>query len=48
MSNKGWNIHNFYDNAESATMDKREQLQQLIANAKANKFDIILLRSYQD
>jgi site-specific DNA recombinase len=41
---KGWDIHKFYVDVESGTTDKREQLQQLIAEAKAKKFDVILAK----
>jgi site-specific DNA recombinase len=41
---KGLDIHAFYVDVESGTTDKREQLQQLIADAKAKKFDIILAK----
>lgn len=44
ISDKGWDIHNFYVDVESGTTDKRLELQQLIADAKAKKFDVILTK----
>ncbi|MFJ8265762.1 recombinase family protein [Peribacillus asahii] len=44
ISDKGWDIHDFYVDVESGTTDKRPQLQQLIADAKAKKFDVILAK----
>ncbi|WP_256358482.1 recombinase family protein [Bacillus sp. sid0103] len=41
---KGWDIHEFYIDVESGTTEKREQLQQLISDAKAKKFDVILAK----
>jgi site-specific DNA recombinase len=44
ISDKGWDIHDFYVDVESGTTEKRQQLQQLIADAKAKKFDVILAK----
>ncbi|MBF0709393.1 recombinase family protein [Alkalihalobacillus hwajinpoensis] len=44
VSENNWDIHQFYVDVESGTTDKREQLQQLIADAKAKKFDVILAK----
>lgn len=42
ISENSWDLHEFYIDVKSGTTDKREQLQQLISDAKANKFDVIL------
>ncbi|WP_147533007.1 recombinase family protein [Bacillus marasmi] len=40
---KGWDLFRFYINVESGTKDKkRENLRQLIEDAKQHKFDVIL------
>lgn len=44
ISEKDWDIHEFYVDIESGTTDKREQLQLLIEDAKAKKFDVILAK----
>ncbi|MBY6088210.1 recombinase family protein [Priestia flexa] len=44
ISDRGWDIHNFYVDVESGTTEKRPQLQQLIADARAKKFDVILAK----
>ncbi|MEK4735128.1 MULTISPECIES: recombinase family protein [Bacillus] len=44
ISEKGWDIHEFYVDVETGTTDKREQLQRLIADAKEKKFDVILAK----
>jgi len=44
ISDKGWDVHDFYVDVESGTTDKRQQLQQLIADAKAKKFNVILAK----
>ncbi|MFJ5622950.1 recombinase family protein [Peribacillus loiseleuriae] len=44
ISERGWDVHNFYVDVESGTTDKREKLQEIIADAKAKKFDIILAK----
>ncbi|KEQ21579.1 recombinase family protein [Paenibacillus tyrfis] len=42
VSEKGWTIHEIYVEVESGTTSKRPELQRLIADAKAKKFDIIM------
>ncbi|WP_286230564.1 recombinase family protein [Neobacillus mesonae] len=44
ISDKGWDIEHFYVDVESGTTEKRPQLQQLISDAKAKKFDVILAK----
>jgi site-specific DNA recombinase len=40
---KGWDLFRFYIDVESGTKDKkRENLRQLIEDAKQHKFDVIL------
>lgn len=43
IAEKGWDLYRFYIDVQSGTSDrKREQLKQLIADAKQHKFDVIL------
>lgn len=44
ISERGWDIHEFYEDVETGTTDKREQLQRLITDAKEKKFDVILAK----
>ncbi|QHT45569.1 recombinase family protein [Bacillus sp. SB49] len=44
LSDKGWDLEAIYVDIESGTTEKREQLQKLIADAKQNKFDVMLAK----
>lgn len=44
IQEKGWDIYDFYVDVESGTKAKRENLQRLIEDAKAKKFDVILAK----
>ncbi|WP_430788408.1 recombinase family protein [Virgibacillus flavescens] len=44
ISEKGWDVHDFYVDVESGTTDKREKLQELIDDASNRKFDIIIAK----
>lgn len=44
VSERGWTVFDFYVEIESGTTSKRPVLQQLIADAKAKKFDMILAK----
>jgi site-specific DNA recombinase len=44
VAEKGWDISRFYVDIESGTTEKRKALQNLIADAKQRKFDVILAK----
>ncbi|PAF31771.1 recombinase family protein [Paenibacillus sp. 7516] len=44
VAEKGWTIHEIYVEVESGTTSKRPVLQRMIADAKANKFDVIMAK----
>lgn len=44
VAERGWSIHKFYIEIQSGTKSKRKELQQLIADAKAKKFDMIMAK----
>ena len=44
IADKGWDLEKLYVDVETGTTDKRQQLQQLIEDAKQKKFDIILAK----
>ena len=44
ITERGWDIYDFYVDIDSGTISKRVSLQQLIADAKAKKFDVILAK----
>lgn len=44
VNENGWSISDFYVEVESGTTAKRTELQRLISDAKAKKFDIILAK----
>jgi site-specific DNA recombinase len=44
IRDKGWDVHDFYVDIESGTTEKRENLQLLIEDAKAKKFDVIIAK----
>jgi len=44
VSQKGWTVHDIYVEIESGTTSKRPELQRLIADANARKFDCILAK----
>ncbi|MGG2093985.1 recombinase family protein [Bacillus sp. S13(2024)] len=44
VSDKGWDVYEFYEDVESGTTSKRPELQRLIGDAKAKKFDVILAK----
>ncbi|MGM0836546.1 MAG: recombinase family protein [Bacillota bacterium] len=44
IADNGWDIHNFYVDIQSGTTAKRPALQELIADAKSKKFDVILAK----
>ena len=39
---KGWDIYDFYVDVDSGTISKRNELQRLIEDGKAKKYDVIL------
>ncbi len=41
---RGWSIYDFYVEIQSGTKSKRPELQRLIADAKAKKFDMIMAK----
>ncbi|MCA1022127.1 recombinase family protein [Halobacillus litoralis] len=44
VSEKGWDLEKIYVDVESGTTDKREELQNLIADVKQNKYDVMLAK----
>lgn len=44
IQEKGWELYDFYEDVQTGTKSKRENLQRLIKDAKAKKFDIILAK----
>ncbi|HZG81785.1 MAG TPA: recombinase family protein [Brevibacillus sp.] len=44
IEEKGWEVHSFYQDVDSGTTDKRQNLQRLIEDAKQRKFDVILAK----
>ncbi|MBV6715260.1 recombinase family protein [Paenibacillus chitinolyticus] len=44
LEDRGWDIFDFYVDIESGTTGKRENLQRLIQDAKARKFDVIVAK----
>lgn len=42
VSEKGWDVYDFYEETESGTKFNRKEMNRLIRDAKAKKFDIIL------
>lgn len=44
VQSKGWDIYDFYTEKESGTKFNRKEMNRLIADAKARKFDIILAK----
>ncbi|WP_268624913.1 recombinase family protein [Paenibacillus alvei] len=44
VSEKGWSIYDFYVEIQSGTKSKRPELQRLIADAKAKKFDMVMAK----
>lgn len=44
VSEKGWSIFDFYVEIQTGTKSKRPELQRLIADAKAKKFDMIMAK----
>lgn len=44
IQDKGWDIYAYYEDIESGTKAKRENLQRLIEDAKSKKFDVILAK----
>ena len=46
VKERGWDIFNIYVDVESGTKRNRKSLQQLIADGKQRKFDIILAKEF--
>jgi site-specific DNA recombinase len=46
ISDKGWDIHNFYVDVESGTTDKREQLQKLISMLRLKSLMLSWLKNF--
>ncbi|KZE73925.1 recombinase [Paenibacillus jamilae] len=44
LEDRGWDVFDFYVDVESGTTGKRENLQRLIQDAKARRFDVILAK----
>ncbi|MED4354602.1 recombinase family protein [Schinkia azotoformans] len=44
LEDRGWDVFDFYVDVESGTTGRRENLQRLIRDAKARKFDVILAK----
>ncbi|MUG73213.1 recombinase family protein [Paenibacillus validus] len=44
LEDRGWDVFDFYVDVESGTTGRRENLQRLIQDAKARKFDVILAK----
>lgn len=44
IADQGWDIHDFYVDIQSGTTAKRPELQRMITDAKAKKFDVILAK----
>ncbi|AWB43421.1 recombinase family protein [Paenibacillus sp. CAA11] len=44
LEKQGWDVFDFYVDVESGTTGKRENLQRLIQDAKARKFDVIVAK----
>lgn len=44
LEDRGWDVFDFYVDVESGTTGKRENLQRLIQDAKARKFDVIVAK----
>jgi site-specific DNA recombinase len=44
IEEKGWDFSEFYVDVQSGTTAKRKQLQKMIEDAEAKKFDIILAK----
>jgi len=42
VQEKGWDIAGFYEETESGTKSNRKEMNRLISDAKAKKFDVIL------
>lgn len=43
VAENGWTIHKIYVEVENGTISKRPELQRMIADSKANKFDVIMV-----
>jgi DNA invertase Pin-like site-specific DNA recombinase len=46
VSDKGWDVYEFYEDIQSGTTSKRKELQRLIKDAKEKKFDVIVTKEF--